>query len=269
EATLPIPSYTINTVRKLKELYPEDDFFFIIGNDQYEQIDKWKDYETLITMIQFIVVNRSEQVEEEDSRFIFLKEFDSPESSTLVRQGHFNMVPTSVLRFIHEKGLYYDSVAKANMSEKRYNHSLSVAEVCRDLARAHHLDEDKAVSIGLLHDVAKQWDKDLCKELMERYYPAYVSEAEPIWHQYLAVYYLKYHLYLHDKVILRAVGHHVKGDCDDPYALIVYIADKTEPTRGYDASRELALARKDLKVAAELIKEEQKAYIFKTEGKHV
>lgn len=269
EASLPVPSYTINTVRKLKEMYPNDEFYFMIGNDQYEQIEQWREYESLITLIQFIVVNRSEVVENEDSRFIFLKEFDRRESSTLVREGHFDMVPRSVLRVIHEKGLYYDSVAKANMREKRYKHSLSVAEVCKDLAMAHHLDVDKAVQIGLLHDVAKQWDKELCKELMQRFYPEYADEAEPVYHQYLAMYYLKHHLFIQDKVMLRAIGHHVKGDCDDPYALIVYIADKTEPTRGYDSTRELNLARKDLKAAAELIKEEQRAYILKTEGKHV
>ena len=33
---------------------------------------------------------------------------------------------------------------RKNLKKKRYDHSLSVADMARDLARCHHVDENKA-----------------------------------------------------------------------------------------------------------------------------
>src|SRR5690625_3151410 len=35
-------SYTIHTVKQLKERYPEIEFYFIIGGDQVVNLDKWE-----------------------------------------------------------------------------------------------------------------------------------------------------------------------------------------------------------------------------------
>lgn len=51
-------SYTIDSVRRFKEQYPEVDFGWIIGGDQVEQLDKWKEIEELSLLIRFIVVSR-------------------------------------------------------------------------------------------------------------------------------------------------------------------------------------------------------------------
>ncbi|MFR9166735.1 MAG: nicotinate (nicotinamide) nucleotide adenylyltransferase [Dysgonomonas sp.] len=48
EFTLPQPSYTINTLQKLKEKYPKHTFSLIIGGDNWEAFDKWKDHESII-----------------------------------------------------------------------------------------------------------------------------------------------------------------------------------------------------------------------------
>src|SRR5687768_17339194 len=41
EFYLPKPSYTINTLTYLKEKYPQQDFFLIMGSDSFQNIDKW------------------------------------------------------------------------------------------------------------------------------------------------------------------------------------------------------------------------------------
>ncbi|MBC7362548.1 MAG: nicotinate-nucleotide adenylyltransferase [Candidatus Aminicenantes bacterium] len=58
EARNPAPSYSIVTLRKLKEIYPEDRFFFIVGSDAFLEIETWKDYTELLKECSFIVVSR-------------------------------------------------------------------------------------------------------------------------------------------------------------------------------------------------------------------
>lgn len=58
ETRNPGPSYSIITLRKLKEIYPEDEFFFIVGSDAFLEIETWKDYEQLFKECSFIVVSR-------------------------------------------------------------------------------------------------------------------------------------------------------------------------------------------------------------------
>lgn len=41
-------SYTINTVRALKELYPDEQLFLIIGGDMLFSFEKWYKYESLL-----------------------------------------------------------------------------------------------------------------------------------------------------------------------------------------------------------------------------
>src|ERR1700741_149484 len=48
EFNLPKPSYTSNTLAFLSEKYPEHQFSIIMGSDSYQNLDKWKNYETII-----------------------------------------------------------------------------------------------------------------------------------------------------------------------------------------------------------------------------
>ena len=41
EETLPSPSYTFNTVSKLRKQFIDVEFYWIIGYDQYEQLEQW------------------------------------------------------------------------------------------------------------------------------------------------------------------------------------------------------------------------------------
>ena len=47
-------SYTINTIRKLKETYKNDDFYFVCGADMIEILDKWYDFESLKNMAEAV-----------------------------------------------------------------------------------------------------------------------------------------------------------------------------------------------------------------------
>ena len=58
EFYLPKPSYTINTLTYLKEKYPEQDFYLIMGSDSFQNIDKWKNYEMIINNYKLYVYQR-------------------------------------------------------------------------------------------------------------------------------------------------------------------------------------------------------------------
>jgi len=58
EFNLPKPSYTSNTLVFLSEKYPENKFSLIMGSDSYQNLDKWKNYETIINNYPVYVYNR-------------------------------------------------------------------------------------------------------------------------------------------------------------------------------------------------------------------
>ncbi|MCL2285049.1 MAG: nicotinate-nucleotide adenylyltransferase, partial [Firmicutes bacterium] len=53
------PSYTVDTIRDLRESCPSEcKIYFIVGQDALENILTWKDAETLLTLCEFIAVPR-------------------------------------------------------------------------------------------------------------------------------------------------------------------------------------------------------------------
>lgn len=58
ELKLPKPSYTINTLVYLREKYPKNEFKIIIGSDGFQNIDKWKNANEIISNYSFLVYVR-------------------------------------------------------------------------------------------------------------------------------------------------------------------------------------------------------------------
>ena len=58
---------------------------------------------------------------------------------------------------------------KNNLSDNRYNHCLRVADEARKLAIHYKIDEESTYIAGLLHDIAKEYDKDKRKEIVDKY----------------------------------------------------------------------------------------------------
>lgn len=58
EFNLPRPSFTINTLDHLKKIFPLHRFEIIMGNDSFLDLDKWKNFETLIKENRFLIYPR-------------------------------------------------------------------------------------------------------------------------------------------------------------------------------------------------------------------
>ncbi len=52
------PSYTIDTVRQLQALHPDWRLAFITGLDSLVQVHTWKEYRTLLSLVDFVAVSR-------------------------------------------------------------------------------------------------------------------------------------------------------------------------------------------------------------------
>lgn len=112
-------SYSINTIRALKELYPDENFFLLIGGDMLFSFDKWYRYESILKEVRVCAAARdgdslADMMEyaSELGRIKVLPTQAVEMSSTEVREkaaagGDISgMVPQGVAEYIREKGLY-------------------------------------------------------------------------------------------------------------------------------------------------------------------
>lgn len=256
-------SYTIDTVMALKKRYPRITFSWLIGDDQAKQFDAWKESARLLEELSFYVFSREERYVP-DTRFHQVCMPLIPVSSSMIRKGEaLDALPKAVRRYMGAHGLYIEELVRQHMSEHRYLHSVSVANLCVELANCHHLDPRKAYVAGMVHDVCKQDSYESQQIWMKHHLPELLQESPAIWHGYLGAYYAKHTLRIQDKEILNAIFHHVKGRNQNEYERILYIADKLDPSRGYDSSYQIEVSKQDLKKGFELVRQEQTQYLEK------
>ena len=62
ELNRPSPSYSYQTVQHYKESNPDSELFWIMGDDAFASLDKWKEAEYLIDNLQFIVFRREDNL---------------------------------------------------------------------------------------------------------------------------------------------------------------------------------------------------------------
>ncbi|MFB4164853.1 nicotinate-nucleotide adenylyltransferase [Alteribacillus sp. JSM 102045] len=108
------PSYTIETIKTLIEMTEDTEFYFIIGGDMAEQLDTWKDIDTLKKMVTFVVAERPGYQggpgENDGIKYIEVPQMEI--SSTVIRERCKESksiryyVPEEVWNFIEERDLY-------------------------------------------------------------------------------------------------------------------------------------------------------------------
>ena len=146
-------------------------------------------------------------------------------------------------------------MARSRLSEKRYGHTLRVADTAAELARIHGLDEDRARLSALIHDAAREVEPGEFLRLAEEWnLPVGEPESQSpkLLHGPVAAELAKRELGIGDEGVLEAVRAHTTARPGmEPLALALYVADKIEPARDYPSVERLRLlAREDLRVAA-------------------
>ena len=108
----------------------------------------------------------------------------------------------------------FKEIIKERLTERRYNHSLCVADSAKSLAKKYGADENKAYTAGLLHDVFKDAKKE--EQL------AYIAEnnielsktelhTPKLYHAICGAHYIEHTLGVCDPEIISAVRYHTTG----------------------------------------------------------
>ena len=108
------PSFTINTLVHLEEKYSKHEFVIIMGSDSFKNINKWKNYQTLIKNYSIYIYKRPGfEIENAINAKLHIVEapllqISATEIRKLIKQGKSvrYMVPDKVLEEI-ERGNYY------------------------------------------------------------------------------------------------------------------------------------------------------------------
>ncbi len=115
EFHLPKPSYTVDTLAYLHEKYPEREFVLIMGSDNLETLEKWKNYEVLLRDYMIYVYVRPGYTGGALRDHDHVRLFDAPLmhlSATYIRdclragRSVQYLVPDPVYRYLQHTNLY-------------------------------------------------------------------------------------------------------------------------------------------------------------------
>lgn len=116
EFTMPRPSYTIDTLNALQAKFPDDDFYLVIGADNWELFGKWRNSDEILAKFHVLIYPRlGYEVNIPNELHDRVRLIDAPIielSSTQIRErlSHGQSVryyiPDEVLAYIERKNLY-------------------------------------------------------------------------------------------------------------------------------------------------------------------
>ncbi|WP_411844245.1 nicotinate (nicotinamide) nucleotide adenylyltransferase [Salinicoccus sp. HZC-1] len=105
-------SYTYETAKYLTGKYPDDEIYFLMGMDQYNNFEKWNHKDELLNMMKFAVMGRAAGDMNIEQPFVPVHQPVVEVSSTTIRErvakGDIvrHQLNTAVYEYIKEQGLY-------------------------------------------------------------------------------------------------------------------------------------------------------------------
>ena len=114
EINQPEPTYTYLTIHKVQNEYPNSSISLVVGADQLEQFQKWKNYQKILDSVHIIGFNRDNYnaVPVEGMNLTWIKDFKMDISSTEIRQqiakgDHIGSeLPQPIWDYIQDNNLY-------------------------------------------------------------------------------------------------------------------------------------------------------------------
>lgn len=265
-------SYTYYTLLSYKKSH-SDVPYFVMGADMLVTLSTWYRYKDLLKLCKFMVFFRSGENKGEFCRAARKAEADGAEieilpddiadiSSTEIRKrieqnlSISEYVSPEVEEYIKANGLYkggndmtvseYKNHIRQRLGDRRYFHSLCVAEEAVRLADRYGADKEKAYIAGLLHDVLKETpDEEQLKFAKE--FGIILSDLElsapKLYHSIIGSAYIKHILGVDDEEIISAVRYHTTARANmTKLEAVLYLADYTSRDRDYDGVEEMRKA---------------------------
>jgi predicted HD superfamily hydrolase involved in NAD metabolism len=121
---------------------------------------------------------------------------------------------------------------KANLDEKRFNHSVGTAECAKMLAEKFNLEEDKAYIAGLLHDCAKCFSNEKLLDIINSNLPDVSDDEKASYktlHAPVSAYVSQIEFGVTDNEIISSIRWHTIGQMNmTDFEKVIFLADKIE-----------------------------------------
>lgn len=274
-------SYSADTVSILREKYPEDELYLVIGSDMFLSFCQWYKFQYLLENCVLTVLSREEDDQREleefkaemeekySARVLLLSHEPLPMSSEDVRDRlrlglGSDMLPDAVYAEIIRKR-YYDAEPELTwlrqkvipmLSSERIAHTAGCEHEAVQLAKLWGEDPEKAAVAGILHDSTKNLRYDEQLILCNKYgiiLDNAQKENPKLLHAITGAALAK-DMFGVSEEISQAIRWHTTGKPDmTTLEKIIYLADYIEPTRNFDGVEQLReLAYEDLDKALAL-----------------
>ena len=254
-------SYTVDTMRRLRERCTDDAFTYLIGADALDHLGDWRGIDEIIGQTRFAVIDRqgrdaastrarAQALAERLNARIEVPGIAGPAvSSGVVRErvatgeSIETLVPEGVARYIRERGLYLCEYSEAEILDKlraaitlhRFHHTLGVADTAERLAPKYGVDPMRARLAGLLHDCAKSLPYGEMRRLVEANVPdtdEQELDSEPVLHAPAGMVLARRDYGVRDPAILQAIRRHtLGGEAMTAMDAVIYVSDFIEPGR--------------------------------------
>ena len=275
-------SYSCDTLAALREQYPADELFFLMGSDMFLSFETWRRPEEICRLATLAVFSR--RAADEAAAFARQKEklekafsarvtvVMNPEvievSSTQLREelarGRGRAYLTEpVYGYILRKGLYGTAtdlkhltpeelrpIALSYLKPKRMSHVLGTEQEAIRLAERYGADVEKARVAALLHDCTKKLNMEEQLELCGRYgiqLDELEQKALKLLHAKTGAAIAR-DVFGVDDEIYNAIWWHTTGHAHMTLLeKVIYLADYIEPSRNFPGVDKLrAVCYKDL-----------------------
>lgn len=274
-------SYSADTVSILRQKYPEDELYLVIGSDMFLSFCQWYKFQYLLDNCVLTVLSREEDDRQELERFkteleekygakvLLLSHEPLPMSSEDIRDRlrlglGSDMLPQAVYAEIVRKR-YYEAEPELTwlrrqvipmLSSQRIAHTAGCEHEAVQLAKLWGEDPEKAAVAGILHDSTKNLSYEEQLILCDKYgiiLDNAQRENPKLLHAITGAALAKDRFGVSEE-ISQAIRWHTTGKPDmTTLEKIIYLADYIEPTRDFDGVEQLReLAYEDLDKALAL-----------------
>lgn len=129
------------------------------------------------------------------------------------------------------------SILKSRLNEKRYYHSLCVADAARELAVIYGENADKAYFAGLLHDIMRNETEENMRSYINEHnilLDDATNKSLVLWHAFLGADYIRRALGVTDVDIINSVRYHTTARKNmSLLEKIIFLADCSSADRNY------------------------------------
>ena len=270
-------SYTCDTLRQLKQQYPEDELWLLMGSDMFLSLQTWRQPEVITSLAGIAAFSRVEKDESEvfrrqkeylektyGARVVTmvnpgLIEVSSTQLRQMLGQGRGEeLLPAPVYGYIQRTGLYgvrrdlkrlspdeLRPIALSYLKVKRMPHVLGTEQEAVFLAEKYGADVEKARIAALLHDCTKKLDMEqqlaLCRQYGIRL-DALEQKALKLLHAKTGAAIARDVFGVTDDVY-DAIYYHTTGKPDMTLLeKVIYLADYIEPSRNFPGVERLRQA---------------------------